>query len=66
VAPFAASSEIRQKRLTLDLSPELHKALKVRAVELDVPMSELLRALIEQALNEPLTLSRLAEDLRRT
>jgi predicted DNA binding CopG/RHH family protein len=66
VAPFAASREIRQKRLTLDLSPELHRALKVRAAELDVPMSELLRALIEQALNEPLTLSRLADDLRRT
>jgi predicted HicB family RNase H-like nuclease len=66
VALLAGPREIRQKRLTIDLAPELHRALKVRAAELDVPMSELLRALIEQALNEPSTLSKLADDLRRT
>jgi hypothetical protein len=65
VAPSAAYHDIRSKRLTLDLAPELHRALKVRAVDLDVPMAELLRALIEQALGEPSTFSSLAENLRR-
>lgn len=65
VAPSAASDKTPPKRLTLDLAPELHRALKVRAVDLDIPMAELLRALIEHALTEPSTLSRLAEDLRR-
>ena len=60
-----ASDKTPPKRLTLDLTPELHRALKVRAVDLDVPMSELLRALIEQALSKPSMLSLLADDLRR-
>lgn len=65
VAPPAASDKTPPKRLTLDLAPGLHRALKLRAVDLDVPMAELLRALIEQALSEPSTLSALADDLRR-
>lgn len=63
MAPPAAPRATRPKRLTLDLTPELHRALKLRAVDLDVPMAELLRVLIERALNEPSTLARLAEDL---
>lgn len=65
MARSAASAKPPPKRLTLDLAPELHRALKVRAVDLDVPMAELLRALIEQALSSPSTLSTLADDLRR-
>jgi len=64
VATSAAARDSGPKRLTLDLAPELHRALKVRAVELDVPMADLLRGLIQQALSEPLTLSNLADDLR--
>jgi hypothetical protein len=64
VAPRAVSEDTRTKRLTLDLSPELHRALKIRAVDLDVPMAQLLRALIEKALGNPSTLSRLANNLR--
>lgn len=41
------------KRLTLDLEGAVHRALKVRSAELEVPMSELLRELIDGALAEP-------------
>lgn len=64
MAPPAASHALQPKRLTLDLAPEVHRALKLRAVDLDVSMAELLRALIEQALNEPSKLANLADDLR--
>lgn len=59
-----ALTEARVKRLTLDIPAELHRALKVRAAELDVPMVELLRALIEQALEDPSTLANFVEAQR--
>lgn len=54
----------RVKRLTLDLPSELHRTLKVRAAELDVPMVELLRELINEALKKPSTLTQLANRVR--
>lgn len=36
------------KRLTIDLSREEHRALKLIAVEQDLPMAELLRAAIAE------------------
>ena len=36
------------KRLTLDLSREEHRALKLLALEQDMPMAELLRAAIAE------------------
>jgi hypothetical protein len=54
------------KRLTLDLPSDVHRALKVRSVELDVPMAELLRELIAGALAEPSVLSELAERRRHS
>ncbi len=53
------------KRLTLDLATDLHRTLKVRSVELDVPMVELLRQLIVEALADPSALSELAERCRQ-
>jgi hypothetical protein len=44
------------KRLTLDIPADLHRALKVRAAELDVPMVEVVRALIQRALEDPTAL----------
>ena len=41
------------KRLTLDLRDDLHKHLKVTAAQLEVPMSELLRELVADALDNP-------------
>jgi hypothetical protein len=64
VVPTDTSTEGRVKRLTLDLSMDLHRALKVRAAELDVPMVELLRALIQRALEDPATLNDLAAGIR--
>lgn len=54
----------RLKRLTLDLSPDLHRALKVRAAELEVPMAELLRELIDAALKDVSVLEGVAARLR--
>jgi hypothetical protein len=53
------------KRLTLDLPVDVHRALKVRSVELDVPMAELLRELIGDALRKPATLKAIAARLER-
>lgn len=52
------------KRLTLDLPHGSHRALKVRSAQLDVPMAELLRELIADALKKPATLRTLAERIR--
>lgn len=52
------------KRLTLDLPSDVHRALKVRSVELDVPMAELLREFIAGALAEPSVLAELADRCR--
>ncbi len=35
------------KRLTIDVSEELHRAIKMKAVELGVPMADMLRSLLE-------------------
>ena len=59
-----ALTEARVKRLTLDIPADLHRALKIRAAELDVPMVELLRVLIEQALEDPSTLANLVQTQR--
>lgn len=56
----------RSKRLTLDLTPELHRALKVRAAELEVPMVDLLRGFLAEALENPATLQALADRMRET
>jgi hypothetical protein len=56
-----ALTEARVKRLTLDIPADLHRALKIRAAALDVLMVELLRVLIEQALEDPSTLANLVE-----
>ncbi len=63
-SPVVASdalTEARVKRLTLDIPADFHRALKIRAAALDVLMVELLRVLIEQALEDPSTLANLVE-----
>lgn len=64
VAAPSAPPGTRVKRLTVDLPAELHRALKVRSAELDVPMAELLRELIDEALRKPSKLRELADRLR--
>jgi predicted DNA binding CopG/RHH family protein len=38
----------KMKRLTLDVSKPLHKAIKAKAVDEGVPMADMLRSLLEQ------------------
>jgi hypothetical protein len=64
VASTPTPASQRVKRLTLDLPSEVHRALKVRSAELDVPMAELLRELIHGALAEPSVLIELADRCR--
>jgi hypothetical protein len=52
------------KRLTLDLQDDLHKHLKVTAAQLEVPMAELLRALVTDALDKPTILTKTAARIR--
>jgi predicted DNA binding CopG/RHH family protein len=44
----SASESVKMKRLTLDISEDLHKAIKTRAVVEGVPMANMLRSLLEQ------------------
>jgi hypothetical protein len=64
VAASDALTDTRVKRLTLDIPAGLHRALKIRSAELDVPMVEMVRALLQRALEDPATLSDLVEGLR--
>lgn len=48
------------KRLTLDLSPEMHRGLKVRAAEAGVTMVDLIRHLLADVLDDPRRFSQAA------
>jgi predicted DNA binding CopG/RHH family protein len=41
-------SKPKMKRLTLDITEELHKAIKLKSVQEGVPMADLLRVLLEK------------------
>ncbi len=41
------SEKAKMKRLTLDISEDLHKAIKMQSVTLGVPMVDMLRTLLE-------------------
>jgi predicted DNA binding CopG/RHH family protein len=41
-------SKPKMKRLTLDITEELHKAIKFKSVQEGVPMADLLRILLEK------------------
>jgi hypothetical protein len=64
VAPSTAPSSPSVKRLTLDLPNNVHRNLKIRSAELDVPMAELLRELITKALADPSAFAEVAERRR--
>lgn len=44
----SAPESLKMKRLTLDISEDLHKAIKTKAVVEGVPMANMLRSLLEQ------------------
>lgn len=43
----SSEKSVKMKRLTLDISKPLHKAIKAKAVEEGVPMADMLRSLLE-------------------
>ena len=43
-----AEKSVKMKRLTLDISKPLHKAIKAKAVEEGIPMVDMLRSLLEK------------------
>lgn len=46
--PVKEASLTKMKRLTIDVSETLHRALKLKSVEQGVPMADLVRDLLEQ------------------
>lgn len=40
-------SKPKMKRLTIDVTPDLHRAIKMKAVERGTPMADMLRSLLE-------------------
>jgi predicted DNA binding CopG/RHH family protein len=44
----AEPTKPKLKRLTLDIDESLHRAIKLKATELGVPMADMLRELLEQ------------------
>ncbi|PSB19714.1 hypothetical protein C7B65_10500 [Phormidesmis priestleyi ULC007] len=44
----SSEKSVKMKRLTLDISKPLHKAIKAKAVEEGIPMVDMLRSLLEK------------------
>jgi hypothetical protein len=47
IAPTVETEKAKMKRLTLDISEDLHKAIKMQSVTLGIPMVDMLRTLLE-------------------
>ncbi len=62
---FRAAPPAYERRVTLDLTPDDHRALKVAAVEQDTTMADLLRALIALWREDPELPERVGERLSR-
>jgi len=43
-----SQKSLKMKRLTIDVSEELHRAIKMKAVEQGTPMADMLRSLLER------------------
>ena len=52
------------KRLTIDLTPDVHRSLKVSAAEHDVQMVDLVRYLVSDLLADPKRFRRVADRAR--
>ncbi|GFE71953.1 hypothetical protein [Chroococcus sp. FPU101] len=46
--PIKEVSPTKMKRLTIDVSENLHRAIKLKSVEQGIPMADLVRDLLEQ------------------
>ena len=46
-APQTETEKTKLKRLTLDISEELHRSIKMKSVSLGIPMVDMLRTLLD-------------------
>ena len=46
-APQIETEKTKLKRLTLDISEDLHRSIKMKSVSLGIPMVDMLRTLLE-------------------
>ncbi len=53
IPPTIESEKAKMKRLTLDISEDLHKAIKMQSVTLGIPMVDMLRKLLESNYRNP-------------
>jgi hypothetical protein len=53
IAPTVETEKAKMKRLTLDISEDLHKAIKMQSVNLGIPMVDMLRKLLESNYRNP-------------
>lgn len=53
IAPPIEAEKAKMKRLTLDISEDLHKAIKMQSVTLGIPMVDMLRTLLESNYRNP-------------
>ena len=64
--PANAKANAKPVRLTVDLDPELHRFLKLYAVDAGAKGSEVVRALLEELRDEPGLSERVLERISRT
>jgi hypothetical protein len=53
IPPPIETEKAKMKRLTLDISEDLHKAIKMQSVTLGIPMVDMLRTLLESNYRNP-------------
>lgn len=52
-APHIEAEKTKLKRLTLDISEELHRSIKMKSVSLGIPMVDMLRTLLDKNYGNP-------------
>lgn len=51
--PHIEAEKTKLKRLTLDISEELHRSIKMKSVSLGIPMVDMLRTLLDKNYGNP-------------
>ena len=51
--PPIETEKAKLKRLTLDISEELHRSIKMKSVSLGIPMVDMLRTLLDENYGNP-------------
>ena len=64
VSSGEGSAKVKPRRLTLDLTPDAHKAFRAKAAELDTSMKAMLTAFVEAVAEGDTAAQRVAERAR--